>query len=1015
MALSRKTTQILLNMKRILLAALVLAAPLCQAGPIPPQDLTLRTTIQLHVDLGIAANSMFNPRFFDGYTYVNQLNVPAFGRYLQGSSTADLKLESVEHRMIAPFRGANRTRYILGGSSAATTVFSRYDFDGQNRMEAPVPDGQSTETFDWVDENTIIYCIYNPSANRKRLGLAKVDAEPFAVTPDTRWNAEGYITTSATGRIRNVRVGDVYSGYAYYGDGGQNTNPKFFAINLATGVETELGNAGTLTGSGSFGIWTVVERGGYLYVQTTDNGIQVYEMTSATSIGALHTTYTKEQLTTLTGYSAQFWGFDVTTEGNMIVGGTGLVCELAGPARLKAYVLEPNWDIAPLAYDWMTTNHMQRGLAYSPVSGNVLTVSRYPTNGSGHVYVINSTNGSFIGTLKTNGIKYDMNFPINMIGAADDGAIYACSLAVDSMTLPAEPMNNNGPFRIYRWANESADPVLVYEGDPSEGDATTANRRYGDNIDVRGAGANTQIICGTRQGKVLAVFTTTDGITFTHTKVQAPEITSTTSTSLNGIAWGAENTFYTKNDSTSAAQQFALQQFTLDLATATATLVRSNSEITAMGGIIDYSTKSDLLAILKTVTTSTAVGSQHELRLFKSTAAGMVQQDHPETSRLFPSDYANGNGVGAVVFGGGKVFALAANNGIVAYSIKEKLVKPEMFWTETGGWVVDAGTVWAAAFDGSGKTPIAVGLNRPIGIAVDDTKGLVYWAEDGISGQRASRIARAGMDGSDQKELFNGDLLGFTNAQMLELDPATGLLYWTTFTQGILQGKVDGTEYMVLGGWAGHYTALDLDLVNGHIYYADPMQKGILYRCELTGANHTELVRDLATADFVFNSIAVDAANGYIYYTDTGTHEVKRMSLTGANQTTLLQDAGLTPLGITLRPDGTLFWVGMGGRLGTAKVDGTTALNLKVVGTGGTPFGIAVVSQVPVADLEVTDISVANSTVTIKWQGGQGPFQLQRRADVTQGTWEDVGTPTSASEATDTVGPQSMFYRVKGN
>lgn len=959
---------------------------------------------------------MFNPRLFDGDVYANQINVPAIGRYPQGSSTPEVVLVSVEHRTIAPFRGANRTRYILGASSAATTVFSRYDFDFQNRIEAPVPEDQNTETFDWVDENTIIYCIYNPSGNRKRLALATVNAEPFTVTPDTRWNEQGYITTSITGRIRNVRVGDVYSGYAYYGDGGQNENPKFFAINLATGAETELGNAGTLTGTGSFGLWTVVERGGYLYVQTTDNGIRVYEMTSATTLGALVTTYTQEQLSALTGYNGQFWGFDVTAEGNMIVSGTGLICELAGPARLQAYVLKPDWNIPPLAYDWMTTNHLQRGLAYNPGSGHVLTVSRYPANGSGQVYVIDSANGSVTGTLKTNGIKYDMNFPLNMIGAGDDGAIYACNLAVDSATQPAEPMSNNGPFRIYRWADESADPVLVYEGDPSEGDATAANRRYGDNMDVRGAGANTQIICGTRQGKVIAVFTTTDGINFTHTKVQAPEIASTTSTALNGIAWGADNTFFTKNDWTSADQQFALQEFTLDLAAATATLVRTDDGLKEMGGIIDYSPDSDLLAIVKTVTTTTAEGSRHELRLFKSTAAGMVQQDHPEVSRLFPGDYSNGNGVGAVAFGDGKVFALAANNGIVAYIIQEKLVKPQLFWTETGGWDVDAGTVWAVAFDGSGKTPIAAGLNRPIGIAVDDTNGLVYWAEDGIDGQRASRIVRAGLDGSNQKELFNGDLLGFANAQMLRLDVANGQLYWTTWMQGVMRGNVEmPDDYEFLGGSAGHYTALDLDLANGSIYYADPMANGVLYRCDLTGANHEELARDLSAADFLVNSIAVDAAHGYIYYTDAGTDQIKRMSLTGADQTVLLQDAGLSPLGIALRPDGTLFWVGTGGRLGTVKVDGATSLNLKVVGIGGTPFGIAVVSQAPVDDIEITDIGVANSTVTIKWQGGLGPFQLQRRTDATQGAWENVGAPVSAREATDTVGPRSMFYRVQGN
>jgi hypothetical protein len=185
-----------------------------------------------------------------------------------------------------------------------------------------------------VDDNTIIYTTYLPSANRKILSLARVVAEPFGVTPDTRWNANGFITTSVSTRIRNVRVGDLYNGYAYYGDAGQNTNANFYAINLATGAEALLGNAGTLTGGGSFGLWTIVERGGRLYLHTTDNGVRVYVMNSATSLGDLFATYTKADLDEATGYSAQYWGFDVSSNGQtFILGGSpGLAWELTAAA-----------------------------------------------------------------------------------------------------------------------------------------------------------------------------------------------------------------------------------------------------------------------------------------------------------------------------------------------------------------------------------------------------------------------------------------------------------------------------------------------------------------------------------------------------------------------------------------------------------------------------------------------------------------------------------------------------------
>ena len=113
--------------------------------------------------------------------------------------------------------------------------------------------------------------------------------------------------------------------YAYYGDAGVNDHPNFYALDLATGQETLLGNAGTLTGGGSFGIWTVLERGGFLYVQTTDNGIQVYSMVDATTLGSLFATYSHDLLKTITGYTReQFWGLDVTPDGRrLLLAGTG--------------------------------------------------------------------------------------------------------------------------------------------------------------------------------------------------------------------------------------------------------------------------------------------------------------------------------------------------------------------------------------------------------------------------------------------------------------------------------------------------------------------------------------------------------------------------------------------------------------------------------------------------------------------------------------------------------------------
>jgi hypothetical protein len=327
-------------MTKTFIAGFCLAAALSQAAPYLPEQLQLRVAINLGSEIG-GGNSTFNPRIFDGNNFVNQINTPmGFGRYPSGSGSPSVVVNNtsipLEHRMVAPFRGADSTAYMIGSGSGAmlNTTFSRYDFDGSNRVDAVNPAGLTAEGFDWVDDNTIIYTIYS-SGSRNRLYLSDVVVEPFSISTNTTWNANGFITTSVTTRIRNVRKGDVYSGYAYYGDAGQNTDPNFYAVNLTTGVETLLGNAGTLTGGGSFGVWTVLERGGYLYVQTTDNGIQVYNMNSATNLGSLYTTYTKTDLDTITGANAigQYFGLDVTPDGSkLLLGGLGgLIFEFGPP------------------------------------------------------------------------------------------------------------------------------------------------------------------------------------------------------------------------------------------------------------------------------------------------------------------------------------------------------------------------------------------------------------------------------------------------------------------------------------------------------------------------------------------------------------------------------------------------------------------------------------------------------------------------------------------------------------
>jgi hypothetical protein len=477
----------------------------------------------------------------------------------------------------------------------------------------------------------------------------------------------------------------------------------------------------------------------------------------------------------------------------------------------------------------------------------------------------------------------------------------------------------------------------------------------------------------------------------------------------SGLAWGTNNSFYVKCDSGDPAKRTSVQHFSYD-ETGAATLIKNHDNLKDLGGPIAYDSAKGLLAIANVLVDT---GIPSKVRLFKDTIAGMVQQDHPGYVRLFSATYKNGNATGVAVFGGNRLFALSSNNGIVAYDIVENEVTPQIFWTETGGWAgPELGVVWSAAFDGSGKNPVAAKLSRPIGIDLDYTNRHVYWAEDGDT-LHPSRIVRANFDGTGLVELFKGDELGFNNAQMLKLDLASGHVYWNSFSGGVCRGKLNGSEFTWMGVHPNGltYTGLELDLVNNRIYYADPQQNGVLFRMDFDGQNNIEVARGICTNSFGFNSMRLDVANSHIYFADGLENRIKRMNLDGASATVLVDQAGLSPLDVVLAPDGRMYWTASGSlSICSANLDGSD-LKTNVVPVSGTAFGIAAIPVAPAVPA-VLSIKVSGTTATISWAGGAGAFQLQKRTSLTSGNWENVNHSPTATEATDTTVPGGCFYRV---
>ena len=188
------------------------------------------------------------------------------------------------------------------------------------------------------------------------------------------------------------------------------------------------------------------------------------------------------------------------------------------------------WSIQPDSVPYMTSSSStERGVAYDPQSGHVLLVSRAPGVGGLEIEVLDKLTGARIGTLNTSGISGGF-FPLSQIDVASDGSIYAANLTLNSTTTP---------YTIYRWANESAAPVVAYSGDPSNG----AGTRWGDSFRIRGSGPGTQIISASGLGTTTAsLFQTSDGNSFNPTLLNVTGI-NPGEISLS-LAFGTGNTFY---------------------------------------------------------------------------------------------------------------------------------------------------------------------------------------------------------------------------------------------------------------------------------------------------------------------------------------------------------------------------------------------------------------------------------------------------------------------------------------
>ncbi len=541
-------------------------------------------------------------------------------------------------------------------------------------------------------------------------------------------------------------------------------------------------------------------------------------------------------------------------------------------ANAQTHGLTSTWSMAPNNATFMnTTNHLTRGMTYNPATGHLLVVSRTPTaTQTNAIYVLDSTTGATLGTLPfDSGLITGGTFPINMVGVTTDGVIYVCNLTTDSTNV------TSGPFKLYRWANESASPTLAYTGDPSFLNTNGASpRRFGDSMAVRGTGAGTQILLGTLN-QTVSLLTTADGATFTAKSITTDGEVSDTRW---GLAWGAGDTFWAKQASKN------LKRFSLNIAAGTATVTQSillptypGGSVVAIGGPLDIDLTRNLVAVVDT--------TNHKLRVYDiSNPASAVQTDW---TRDMPAANANGNGVGAVYMKNGLLFALETNDGIRAYTVQDGVVVPPQVALQptsppSSVW---EGAYWSLTTSALGTPPLTYQWQRN-GVDVPDKTSPVLEFNITTNDAGSWRLVVANSSGSVTSSAVTipNPVSGNATAQVTniwDILPLTRQYVGTNYTEyGIAINPVN-TNVIVLTKANPTNMIVVLDPRTGaEKYYIDyspllPLSSawnkvdvaddGTIYLCNLTG--------NTTTAPFRIDALMNDGPNPTLYETGRALYE----------------------------------------------------------------------------------------------------------------------------------------------
>ncbi|KAH7723788.1 low-density lipoprotein receptor-related protein 1 [Aphelenchoides avenae] len=189
------------------------------------------------------------------------------------------------------------------------------------------------------------------------------------------------------------------------------------------------------------------------------------------------------------------------------------------------------------------------------------------------------------------------------------------------------------------------------------------------------------------------------------------------------------------------------------------------------------------------------------------------------------------------------------------------------------------------------KPIVTYGIWTAEGLAVDWLGRNVYWVDSLLD-----QIEVTNFDGSFSATILNGDM---HNLRALALDPSKGLMFWTDWQEEnprIERATMAGNDRRLLyrvsdvvgGGWPNGLTC---DYLAERLYWIDAKSDSI-HTISYEGKDHREILRDGA---HVAHPFAIAVFENHVYWTDWRNTDIYRANKWNGSEITLVENTSNQP------------------------------------------------------------------------------------------------------------------------